>query len=97
MRAAGVAFEQLAELRFATKFYTADLWRAAEDFFQGQSFSHSVETLHKYLKYEPELRNAQALLRLGQAHLALGEIPQSISTLEECIEFHPLDRKACGC
>jgi tetratricopeptide (TPR) repeat protein len=91
MRAAGVAFEQLAELRFATKFYTSDLWRAAEDFFQGQSFSRAVAALHKYLRYEPELRNAQALLRLGQAHLALGQIPDSIATLEECIEFHPLD------
>ena len=91
LRAAGVAFEQLAEQRFATKFYTADLWRSAEDFFQGQSFSHTVQLLHKYLEYEPELRNAEALLRLGQAHLALGQIPQSIAAFEECIEFHPLD------
>jgi tetratricopeptide (TPR) repeat protein len=91
LRAAGVAFEQLAELRFATKFYTSDLWRAAGDFFQGQSFSRAIDALQKYLRYEPELRNAQALLRLGQAHLALGQIPQSIAALEECIEFHPLD------
>ncbi len=91
LRAAGVAFAQLADLRFSTKFYTADLWRSAEDFFQGQSFSHTVQALRKYLQYEPELRNAQALLRLGQAQLALGRVPQSIATLEECIEFHPLD------
>lgn len=91
LRAAGVAYEQLAELRFATKSYTSDLWRAAENFFKGQSFSRTIAALHKYLQYEPELRNAQALLRLGQAHLALGQIPQSTSTLEECIEFHPLD------
>ena len=37
------------------------------------------------------LRNAEALLRLGQAHLALGHVPQSIAAFEECIEFHPLD------
>ncbi len=91
LRAAGVAFEQLAELRFSTKSYTSDLWRGAEDFFQGQSFSRTVQALHKYLRYEPELRNAQALLRLGQAQLALGQIPQSIAALEECIEFHPID------
>lgn len=91
LRAAGIAFEQLAELRFATKFYTSDLWRGAEDFFQGQCFSRTVQALHKYLQYEPELRNAQALLRLGQAHLALGEIPQCVAALEECVEFHPLD------
>jgi tetratricopeptide (TPR) repeat protein len=91
LRAAGVAFEQLAELRFSTKFYTGDLWRSAEDFSQGQNFSHTVQILRKYLQYEPELRNAQALLRLGQAQLALAQIPQSIAALEECIEFHPLD------
>jgi tetratricopeptide (TPR) repeat protein len=90
-RAAGVAFAELADLRFATNLYSADLWRSAEDFFLGQSFSHTIDSLHKYLQYEPEVRNAQAMLRLGQSHLALGQIDQSITALEECIEFHPLD------
>lgn len=91
LRAAGVAFEKLATLRIATKSYTTDLWRAAEDFFRGQCYSRSVQTLHTFLKYEPELRNAEALLRLGQAQLALGKIPESIAAFEECIEFHPQD------
>jgi tetratricopeptide (TPR) repeat protein len=90
-RAAGVAFEQLADLRFATRFYTGDLWHSAENYFRGHSFSRAVRLLDKYLEHEPELRNAQALLRLGQAHLALGQIPESIAAFEECIEFHPLD------
>jgi tetratricopeptide (TPR) repeat protein len=90
-RAAGVAFENLAESRFATKSYTTDLWRGAQDFIQGQSFSSAVRLLNKYLEYEPEVRNAEALLRLGQAHLALNQVPQSIAAFEECIEFHPLD------
>jgi tetratricopeptide (TPR) repeat protein len=90
-RAAGVAFEQLADLRFATKFYTGDLWHSAENYFRGHSFTRAVRLLDKYLEHEPELRNAQALLRLGQAHLALGQIPESIAAFEECIEFHPLD------
>jgi tetratricopeptide (TPR) repeat protein len=90
-RAAGVAFEELAESRFATKSYTSDLWRGAQDFVQGQSFSSAVRLLDKYLEYEPEVRNAEALLRLGQAHLALNQVPQSITAFEECIEFHPLD------
>jgi tetratricopeptide (TPR) repeat protein len=90
-RGAGVAFEQLADLRFATKFYTGDLWHSAENYFRGHSYSRAVQLLDKYLEHEPELRNAQALLRLGQAHLALGEMPESIVAFEECIEFHPLD------
>jgi tetratricopeptide (TPR) repeat protein len=90
-RAAGVAFERLAQSRFATKSYTTDLWRAAEDYIRGQSFSRAVRLLNAYLENEPQLRNAQALLRLGQSQLALGKIPQSIAAFEECIEFHPLD------
>jgi tetratricopeptide (TPR) repeat protein len=91
LRAAGKSFELLAELQFATKSYTADLWRAAEDYFQGQSFSNAISLLNEYLHYEPELRNAQALLRLGQSYLALGHVQKSITAFDECIEFHPLD------
>ncbi len=90
-RAAGVAFEALAEARFATKAYTSDLWRGAEDYIRGQSFSRAIKLLDKYLENEPELRNGQALLRLGQSHLALNHISQSIAALQECIEFHPLE------
>jgi tetratricopeptide (TPR) repeat protein len=91
LRAAGLAFEQLAELRFASRLYTADLWQSAEDYFAGHSFTSTIRLLNKYLDNEPELRNAEALLRLGQAHLAIREFPQSIAAFEECIEFHPLD------
>jgi tetratricopeptide (TPR) repeat protein len=91
LRAAGLAFEQLAELHFATNSYTDDLWKSAENYYRGHSFSRTIRLLDKYLKNEPELRNAEALLRLGQAHLALGQVAESIAALEECIEFHPLD------
>jgi tetratricopeptide (TPR) repeat protein len=91
LRAAGVAFEQLAELRFATRYYTADLWHSAECYFAGHSFTSTIRLLNNYLHNEPELRNAQALLRLGQAYLAAGKVQQSIDAFEECIEFHPLD------
>ncbi|HEX2475214.1 MAG TPA: tetratricopeptide repeat protein, partial [Lacipirellulaceae bacterium] len=90
-RAAGLAFEELADLRFATRFYTGDLWHSAENYFRGHNYTRAVRLLDKYLEHEPELRNAQALLRLGQAHLALGQISDSIAAFEECIEFHPLD------
>ena len=91
LRAAGVAFEQLAGLRFATRSYTEDVWRSAENYFRGHSFSRTVQLINTYLEYEPVLRNAEAQLRLGQAYLALGRIPESISAFEECIEFHALD------
>jgi tetratricopeptide (TPR) repeat protein len=91
LRAAGIAFQQLAEERFATKFYTSDIWRSAENFYNGHNYSRTIELLNEYLRYEPELRNAEALLRLGQAHLALDSVPESLAAFEECIEFHPID------
>jgi TolA-binding protein len=91
LRGAGLAYEQLAELRFATKFYSDDLWHGAEAYFNGHCFTRTVNLLNEYLKYEPELRNAEALLRIGQAQLALGEYPKCIASFEECIEFYPLD------
>jgi tetratricopeptide (TPR) repeat protein len=94
LRAAGMAFERLAELRFATNLYTSDLWRSAENYFRGRSFSRTAELLTEYLVNEPELRNSEALLRLGEAYFALGRMPQSIAALEECIEFHPLESSA---
>jgi tetratricopeptide (TPR) repeat protein len=90
LRSAGLAFEQLADARFDTRFYSDDLWRSADNYFRGRSFSSAVRLLDKYLDNESELRNAEALLRLGEAHLALGQTPQSIAAFEECIEFHPL-------
>lgn len=91
LREAGVRYERLAELRFATSSYTDDLWKSAEAYFHGHSFSSAVRVLNSYLDNELELRNAEALLRIGQSYLALGKTSQSIEALEECIEFHPFD------
>ena len=91
LRSAGLAFEQLAELRYGTRFYTSDLWHSADAYFRGHSFSRAAPVLRMYLDNEAELRNAEALSRLGQVHLALGQLPQCIAAFEECIEFHPID------
>ena len=91
LRAAGLAFEQLAELRFASRSYSDDVWRSAESYFRGHCFSRSVRQLNKYLNNDPERRAADALLRLGQAHLALGQVTESVAAFQECIEFHPKD------
>lgn len=91
LREAGVTFEELADQRYATEKYPADLWRAAESYFRGQSFTSAVRVLRGYIKNEPRDYNAQALLRLGQAHLSLGDASRAIEAFEECIEFHPHD------
>jgi len=90
-RAAGAAYELLAELRFASRNFTEDLWQAAENYFLGQSFSHTERILEEYLHHEAQKKQALALLRLGQSQLALGKGESAIDTLEECIDMHPGD------
>ena len=91
LREAGVAFEALARLRFATANYPNDLWDSADCFYLGHSYTSAARLFETYLKSEPEKRNAEALLRLGQVSLALGRIEPCIAALEECIELYDRD------
>lgn len=91
MREAGVAYEKLAGIRFATDHYPEDIWNSADCFYRGQSYSSTIRLLDLYLKNEPEKRNAETLLKLGQANLTLGNVDQCIATLQECIELYPRD------
>ena len=91
LREAGVAFERLAQLRYATADYPADLWDSADCYYLGHSYTSAARMLDVYLQNEPAKRNAQALLRLGQVSLALGRVDQCIAALEECIELYDRD------
>ncbi|MCA9239285.1 MAG: tetratricopeptide repeat protein [Planctomycetales bacterium] len=91
LREAGTNFELLADGQFASKHYPDYLWQAADTYFLGQNYHSALRVLRKYLKQEPELRNALALLRLGQTRLALKQPRAALEALEECIEFHPQD------
>ncbi|NOZ40233.1 MAG: tetratricopeptide repeat protein [Planctomycetes bacterium] len=90
-RAAGSAHELLSELRYASRNFTLDLWQAADNYYQGQSYTHVERMLVKFLHHEAQEKQAIALLRLGQSQLALGKNAAAIETLEECIEMHPGD------
>ncbi len=90
-RAAGRAYQTLAELRYATRHYNDDLWAAAENYFRGQSYTHTTLVLDDYLHFEARTRRALALLRYGQSKLAIGKTQEAIDALEECIEMHPRD------
>lgn len=90
-RAAGRAFESLAEMRYATVHYTDDLWVAAENYYLGHSYTQTALVLDEYLHHEARTRRALALLRYGQSQLAIGKTTEAIAALEECIEMHPRD------
>lgn len=88
-RAAGRNYETLARLRFSTRDFTEDLWLAANNYFDGQSYTHTARVLDEFLHHEASKHNAVALLRLGQSYLAVNEIERAIESFEECIEMHP--------
>lgn len=91
LREAGVAYESLAEARFATRQFTDDLWTAAETLQAGQAFGEAIRVLNRYLRNEPVQRNALGLLKLGEAHLAQADDELAIAAFEECLEFHAND------
>lgn len=91
LRRAGIAYERLADARFATRRFTDDLWAASEALQEGQAYGTAIRVLQRYLRNEPVQRNALALLRLGEAHLARAEIIPAIASFEECLEFHEND------
>ncbi len=94
LRAAGLAYEELARLRYAARQFSDDLWSAADCYFKGQSFTQAVRLLQEYLHHEAKRQNSLALLKLGQARLAIGEYDQATVTLEECIDMYPDDAVA---
>jgi tetratricopeptide (TPR) repeat protein len=89
LRAAGRAYEDLARVRYATRYFTGDLWASADCYFQGQSYSSAARIYREYLHHEARQWNDMALVRLGQAQLAHGEYDQAIGSLEQCIEIYP--------
>ena len=91
LREAGAAYEQLAEARFASREFTDNLWTASEAFVRGQAYGEAIRVIERYLRQEPVQRNALALLRLGDAHLARGSDSEAIAAYEECLEFHEND------
>ncbi len=90
-RLAGDDLTRLARSRTATRFYTEDLWQAADYYYRGGSYTRASRVLREYLRNEPRRRNPQALLRLGECLLAMGKPDDALRVLYECIEFHSKD------
>jgi tetratricopeptide (TPR) repeat protein len=88
LRASGRAYEDLARMRYATRFFTRDLWDAADCYFQGQSYTNAERLFAEYLLHDARQRNDVALVRLGQARLAMSNYDEAIAALEECIEIY---------
>ena len=85
-------------MRFATRYFTRDLWAAADCYFQGQSFSSAARVLEEYLHHEARQWNSMALVRLGQSRLAPRRVRQARSprskSASRCIPATPASYQA---
>ena len=91
LRSAGKIYAKLSKKRTATRHYPNDLWNSADNLVLGQDYTGATVVLEEYLKNEARIRRARALVNLGIASLALGDVDKSLTALTECINFHPRD------
>ncbi|MGQ9504022.1 MAG: tetratricopeptide repeat protein [Thermogutta sp.] len=91
LRLAGDEFTRLARSRVGTRLYVEDLWKAADHYYRGGSYSRASRVLREYLRNEARRRNSLALLRLGECLLAMGRVDESLLVFHECVEFHRKD------
>lgn len=91
LRLAGDEFTRLARTRVGTRLYVEDLWKAADHYYRGGSYSRASRVLREYLRNEARRRNSLALLRLGECLLAMGRVDESLLVFTECSEFHRKD------
>jgi tetratricopeptide (TPR) repeat protein len=88
-RLAGVAFAHVALLRAATREYTDDIWRSAENFLRGHDFRHAARMFQFYLDQEPRSRRADAQTFLGESLLSLGELDRALTNLTDVFQSYP--------
>jgi TolA-binding protein len=90
-RRAGGGYASLAQLQVVSRQYPEYLWQSAAAYSDGQDYVNAVRILRKYLSNESRQRYAQALVKLGEARLALGRWDEALDVLRQCIEEHPRD------
>jgi tetratricopeptide (TPR) repeat protein len=90
-RTAGESFQAAAELLFGTPQYVPIQWSAIEAYQNGRFFTHSIELLSPYLRYEDYRQQSRGLLAMGRALMAEGKPKDALAYLEQCMVEHPRD------
>jgi tetratricopeptide (TPR) repeat protein len=97
LRQAGADGERLAALGIASRQYVEDLVAAAENYQQGQGYRQAARVWREFLRQNPREQRPEAMVRLGEALLALGEVEAALTTLQACCEeftTHPVTYRA---
>jgi len=93
-RLAGDSYWRLAGLQLASRHYPDLLWQCASAYFDGQDYHKAIAALRKYLENELRKRQPQALVRLGEALLATGQLDKGLDVLRQCAAEYPRDAAA---
>jgi tetratricopeptide (TPR) repeat protein len=88
-REAGALGRQLADMRLASRYYLDDLAHAADDFRHGQGYEQAVVVFRELLRQEPQQREPDALVGLGESLVALGKLDAALPALARCREAYP--------
>ncbi len=94
-RRAGGCYAKLAKKLPANKKFSDQLWNGATAYMQGQDYASAAQMFREYLKNEAERRHPQALVQLGEALLATGQLDKALEMLKECVDLYPRDAAAC--
>lgn len=93
-RLAGAKYAELAEIRFATHHYPQDIWQAAQSYFAGNDYAQAIANFRIYLDNEARIGRSQALVSIGESHLAMGNMRAALEVLDRCLELYA-DDAAC--
>lgn len=88
-REAGRMGYDLAELRRTTRTYLDDLARSADDYRRGQGYRAAAHVYRELLRQEPGPREPEALVGLGTALVASGQLEEALVPLGRCREAFP--------
>lgn len=90
-------YYKLARASFATREYPDYLWQSAECYQLAHDFHRTVRVMRRYLEQNRPERRGDALLGIGEAELALGNLEAALVPVRELLRDdprHPLAYRA---
>lgn len=88
---AGKLHERLAEIRYATRDYSEDIWASAQNYLRGADYDAASRQFRKYVEVEPRGHHAEALVGLAEVLLVSEKHDQALSLLKQCLDLYPRD------
>lgn len=88
-RSAAKAFGEAAQQRIAEREYPDDMWACADCYWLGRGYRQAQASLEKFLESGAGSRTPDALVRLAEVQLALGQSDRCLATIGRALEDYP--------